>query len=89
MRINILHTFLEASPNGRISLYDFLGILDSEITTTCGRGFDRFGLYGDIIGENGFTVEQVVRGRAPPTDKILAAMGANLITEYSVEKSHE
>ena len=89
MRINILHTLLNIAPNGRISLSEFLGILDNAVTNNCGRGPDRFRLYGEMIGEQGFTVEQVVKCIALPSDKILAAMGAKLITEYSVGKSHD
>ena len=89
MRINILHTLLNMAPNGRISLSEFLGILDSAVTNNCGRGPDRYRLYGEMIDEQGFTVEQVVKGLTLPTDKILTAMGAKLITEYSVEKSHD
>ena len=80
---------LNMAPNGQIPLHEFLGILDNTITNNGGRGPDRFRLYGEKIGESGFTVEQVVKGIALPTDKILAAMGAKLITEYSVEKSHD
>ena len=80
---------LKTAPNGQIPLHEFLGILDSEITTSCGRGLDRFQLYGEKIGEQGFNVKLVAEGLMVPTEKILAAMGAKLITDYYVEKSHE
>jgi len=89
MRINILHTLLDMAPEGRISLDEFLGVLDNTITNNCGRGPDRFRLYGEMIGESGFTVKHTLEGKVLPTDKILAAMEATLIVNYSVEKAHE
>lgn len=75
------------APSGRITLDEFLGVLSSTIINHFGRGPDRFRKYGDMIGEQGFTVQQVVEGHILPTEKILEALEAKLITEYSVEKS--